>query len=242
MSSTEIERIIKIKNNNKNVTQKNWLFFLFFFHSLFLLFFFSLTFHMTDSNSNNSSQKHINSDRVDSLEEGDITEVLSNIHLARKPSPANEERLHNTEDSESEEDLTEEHVDTHLLATQVENSGVNNTPQDSLESVEQHPSHEQVDNGIEDENRNSNAGTLHPSEQQEQREPNEDTISPLAPTVNSTQNSNSNRGRSVSSVSPSTTPGLLPRSQRVWEMDRQAPECRRCHRRFNFLVRRHHCR
>ncbi|KAI8375786.1 FYVE zinc finger-domain-containing protein [Blakeslea trispora] len=37
-------------------------------------------------------------------------------------------------------------------------------------------------------------------------------------------------------------PALLPRSQRVWEMDRQAPECRRCYRRFNFLVRRHHCR
>ncbi|KAI8365508.1 FYVE zinc finger-domain-containing protein [Choanephora cucurbitarum] len=37
-------------------------------------------------------------------------------------------------------------------------------------------------------------------------------------------------------------PVHLPRSQRVWEMDRQAPECRRCHRRFNFLVRRHHCR
>lgn len=56
------------------------------------------------------------------------------------------------------------------------------------------------------------------------------------------QNSN-NRGRSVSSVNPSTTSGgLLPRSQRVWEMDRQAPECRRCHRRFNFLIRRHHCR
>ncbi|KAI8989287.1 FYVE zinc finger-domain-containing protein [Pilobolus umbonatus] len=35
---------------------------------------------------------------------------------------------------------------------------------------------------------------------------------------------------------------IPPRSQRVWEMDRQAPECRRCHRRFSFLVRRHHCR
>ncbi|KAL9541975.1 hypothetical protein MBANPS3_008843 [Mucor bainieri] len=60
-------------------------------------------------------------------------------------------------------------------------------------------------------------------------------------TSNST--SHSPRGRSVSSVSPSTLNGnLLPRAQRVWEMDRQAPECRRCHRRFNFLVRRHHCR
>ncbi|KAI8092314.1 FYVE zinc finger-domain-containing protein [Gilbertella persicaria] len=51
------------------------------------------------------------------------------------------------------------------------------------------------------------------------------------------------RGRSVSNVHPGTQhTGILPRSQRVWEMDRQAPECRRCHRRFNFLVRRHHCR
>ncbi|KAI7857592.1 hypothetical protein BDC45DRAFT_17319 [Circinella umbellata] len=33
-----------------------------------------------------------------------------------------------------------------------------------------------------------------------------------------------------------------PRSRRVWEEDRQASECRRCNRRFNFLVRRHHCR
>lgn len=42
---------------------------------------------------------------------------------------------------------------------------------------------------------------------------------------------------------PPTQPSpLLPRSQRIWEMDRQAPECRICHRRFNFLVRRHHCR
>ncbi|KAG0165669.1 hypothetical protein DFQ30_008158 [Apophysomyces sp. BC1015] len=32
------------------------------------------------------------------------------------------------------------------------------------------------------------------------------------------------------------------RGQRVWEADQQASECRRCGRRFNFLVRRHHCR
>ncbi|KAF7727440.1 DnaJ (Hsp40), sub C, member 2 [Apophysomyces ossiformis] len=32
------------------------------------------------------------------------------------------------------------------------------------------------------------------------------------------------------------------RAQRVWEADQQASECRRCGRRFNFLVRRHHCR
>ncbi|GAN05782.1 phosphatidylinositol(3)-phosphate binding protein [Mucor ambiguus] len=68
---------------------------------------------------------------------------------------------------------------------------------------------------------------------------NNSTIS--VPNTNSAPHSP--RGRSVSSVSPSTLNGsLLPRSQRVWEMDRQAPECRRCHRRFNFLVRRHHCR
>ncbi|CAO3674963.1 unnamed protein product [Rhizopus stolonifer] len=36
--------------------------------------------------------------------------------------------------------------------------------------------------------------------------------------------------------------GLLPRSQRVWELNRHASECRRCYRRFNFLIRRHHCR
>lgn len=31
-------------------------------------------------------------------------------------------------------------------------------------------------------------------------------------------------------------------SHRVWESDKDANECRRCKRRFNFLVRRHHCR
>jgi len=44
---------------------------------------------------------------------------------------------------------------------------------------------------------------------------------------------------------------FLPRSQsqsltistnRVWEADKDASDCRRCKRRFNFLVRRHHCR
>jgi hypothetical protein len=33
-----------------------------------------------------------------------------------------------------------------------------------------------------------------------------------------------------------------PRPRHVWESDRQASECRRCNRRFSFLVRRHHCR
>ncbi|RCH99978.1 hypothetical protein CU098_006300 [Rhizopus stolonifer] len=49
------------------------------------------------------------------------------------------------------------------------------------------------------------------------------------------------RNRSKSNAD-STSGGLLPRSQRVWELDRHASECRRCHRRFNFLIRRHHCR
>ncbi|CAO3681669.1 unnamed protein product [Rhizopus stolonifer] len=49
------------------------------------------------------------------------------------------------------------------------------------------------------------------------------------------------RNRSKSNAD-STSGGLLPRSQRVWELDRHASECRQCHRRFNFLIRRHHCR
>lgn len=31
-------------------------------------------------------------------------------------------------------------------------------------------------------------------------------------------------------------------TNRVWESDKDTNECRRCKRRFNFLVRRHHCR
>lgn len=146
------------------------------------------------------------------VEEGDIAEVVPNLELLRKPSLP-EERLHNTGDSESEEDLTEEHVDTHLLSTQLEDLNIIPKPVESTES---------------------NAGTLQVEEQQ-------DMISPLTPIAAPQPMS---RGRSSSSVNPPTTStvGLLPRSQRVWEMDRQAPECRRCHRRFNFLVRRHHCR
>ncbi|KAI9265923.1 hypothetical protein BY458DRAFT_513040 [Sporodiniella umbellata] len=49
------------------------------------------------------------------------------------------------------------------------------------------------------------------------------------------------RNRSKSNAD-STKGSILPKSQRVWEPDRHASECRRCHRRFNFLVRRHHCR
>ncbi|KAG2212681.1 hypothetical protein INT47_000658 [Mucor saturninus] len=147
------------------------------------------------------------------VEEGDIAEGVPNLELLRKPSLP-EERLHNTGDSESEEDLTEEHVDTHLLSTQ-------------LEDLSFIPTHEEPTE--------SNAGTLQVEEQQ-------DMIGPLTPIA--APQTTMSRGRSSSSVNPTTTSpvGLLPRSQRVWEMDRQAPECRRCHRRFNFLVRRHHCR
>jgi hypothetical protein len=81
-------------------------------------------------------------------------------------------------------------------------------------------------------------------EEEEEEEDEEETrntlpeiaAAPLPPVINN------NRTRSASTATPSTVNGLLPRSQRVWEMDRQASECRRCHRRFNFLVRRHHCR
>ncbi|KAG1147305.1 hypothetical protein G6F37_004977 [Rhizopus arrhizus] len=54
--------------------------------------------------------------------------------------------------------------------------------------------------------------------------------------------SSSDATRTRSKSNADLVTGLLPRSQRVWELDRHAPECRRCHRRFNFLVRRHHCR
>ncbi|KAG0183572.1 hypothetical protein DFQ28_001528, partial [Apophysomyces sp. BC1034] len=40
----------------------------------------------------------------------------------------------------------------------------------------------------------------------------------------------------------STYYAVPPRADRIWESDRQAHECRRCGRRFSFLVRRHHCR
>lgn len=144
---------------------------------------------------------------INGVEEGDLAEAVPSLQ-SNKPSLP-QDRLYNTGDSESEEDLTEELVDTHLLSTQLEDLNI--------------PSHvELID---------SNAGTLQVEQQ--------DMISPLTPISPQT----TSRGRSSSSVNPTTAVvGLLPRSQRVWEMDRQAPECRRCHRRFNFLVRRHHCR
>lgn len=204
------------------------------------------------------------------LEEGDITEALANIHLPRKPSPPHDERLHNNGDSESEEDLTEEHIDSNLIAPTSEGgshtecttttSEVTNSSEE-MERERTAGDNQQVEGSeLALEGRDNNAGTLQeppvpttvsapapqPQAEEEQHDTAEDTISPLAaPPANSSPNNSSSsnsRGRSASSVSPSTANGLLPRSQRVWEMDRQAPECRRCHRRFNFLVRRHHCR
>lgn len=208
---------------------------------------------MTDTNLTLQSDVMFAQDQH-TLEEGDITEALSNIHLARKPSP-HDERLHNNGDSESEEDLTEEHIDTNLMAAPSEGgSHVEYTTSEitnSSEEMEGGDNQEEEGSELPLEGGDNNAGTLQeplpppppPQAEEEQNEITEDTISPLAaPPANSSPNSSNNRGRSISSVSPSTVNGLLPRSQRVWEMDRQAPECRRCHRRFNFLVRRHHCR
>ncbi|KAI8878156.1 FYVE-domain-containing protein, partial [Backusella circina FSU 941] len=55
------------------------------------------------------------------------------------------------------------------------------------------------------------------------------------------------RMRSRSNVIPphlsQQDPSILPpQAQRIWEMDRVTPQCRRCDRQFTFLVRRHHCR
>lgn len=50
---------------------------------------------------------------------------------------------------------------------------------------------------------------------------------------------------SISSPRPSlqsTRSSSLSRIAYVWERNEQAPNCRRCGRWFNFLVRRHHCR
>lgn len=53
------------------------------------------------------------------------------------------------------------------------------------------------------------------------------------------------RNPSISSPRPSlqsTRSSSLSRIAYVWERNEQAPNCRRCGRWFNFLVRRHHCR
>lgn len=49
----------------------------------------------------------------------------------------------------------------------------------------------------------------------------------------------------TTSTAPSSRREIQPITvvtNRVWESDKDANECRRCKRRFNFLVRRHHCR
>lgn len=236
---------------------------------LFQTFLFPFNRNMTDTNHTLQNDVLFAQDG-NTLEEGDITEALSNIHLPRKPSPPHDERLHNNGDSESEEDLTEEHIDSNLNSphseggsqaeyTTTTTSEVTNSSEEMERERTAGDNQETEGNELALEGEDNNAGTLKepppaapvPQQQQAQEEQHydtaaEDTISPLAapPAISFSNNSSSSnsRGRSVSSVNPSTTNGLLPRSQRVWEMDRQAPECRRCHRRFNFLVRRHHCR
>jgi hypothetical protein len=179
------------------------------------------------------------------LEEGDITEAANNLHVNRKPSIHINEQEHTHGDSESEEDLTDEHVNSESF--QLGNNNITTPEEYNASSVLSNHEHEEEEVNEEEEEEeqqeeesSSNAGTL---QQQQQQHPTELTSPP--PITLSPPNITNSRGRSVSSASPSTTTiniGLLPRSQRVWEMDRQAPECRRCHRRFNFLVRRHHCR
>jgi hypothetical protein len=202
------------------------------------------------------------------LEEGDITEAVPNIiHIQPRPTPSHEqpERLHNNGDSESEEDVTEEHYDTtltngteqlsiHSQSTSFnlnETDNNNNTPNEETMTT---------NDPVQTENEQVQVNGIILEEQENDQEDDDDDNQPLSvnlsyrpridqepsihPTFTNVNNTtvSSTRGRSVSNASPNTTSGLLPRSQRVWEMDRQAPECRKCHRRFNFLVRRHHCR
>jgi hypothetical protein len=184
------------------------------------------------------------------LEEGDITEAVPNmIHIHPKPTPSHElpERLHNNGDSESEEDVTEEHYDT-TLTNGIEQLSIHSQSSErvSINSVE-------IEEPTVAENERTQVNGIVPEVDEEDDDDNQPLSANLSyrsraeqePNVHPTSanmTASSTRGRSVSSASPTTTSGLLPRSQRVWEMDRQAPECRRCHRRFNFLVRRHHCR
>ncbi|KAI9486747.1 MAG: FYVE zinc finger-domain-containing protein [Benjaminiella poitrasii] len=137
-------------------------------------------------------------------EEGDITETTMHheaINSIRRPSQSSEE-------SDSEEDVTEESGNYNSLITGLEHLSLQTSP----------------------------------------NEPEQTTTEPTRTTslISNNNNNINNRGRSISSAASTTSTanniGLLPRSQRVWEMDRQVPDCRRCHRRFNFLVRRHHCR
>lgn len=182
---------------------------------------------MTDINVSQSIPNEPPFEETASLTELDITEQDGTLDIHHPCQDHHDhQRLHSPGDSESEEDLTEEHVDTNLLENQLHNLHLDPIP--TLETTTDSTTQQDC-----------NAGTLHPTVEQAERAEQADTINPLPPTHST---SNTSRGRSSSSVSPSTVVGLLPRSQRVWEMDRQAPECRRCHRRFNFLVRRHHCR
>lgn len=179
--------------------------------------------YISSETEDTSIQEHENH-----LEEGDITDVM--IQPRAITSHEHPERLHNNGDSESE-DVTEEHHER--------NESIHS--QSCANSVDiQDPTQTEIEQGQvnviipEDDDDNQPLSASMPYKPRIEQEPN---IHPTS-TVSST------RGRSVSNACPSTTApsGLLPRSQRVWEMDRQAPECRRCHRRFNFLVRRHHCR
>lgn len=69
-----------------------------------------------------------------------------------------------------------------------------------------------------------------------------DSSSSNAPSISSDQGRMRSKSNADYTAYTNSGSHLPPRSQRVWELDRHAPECRRCHRRFNFLVRRHHCR
>ncbi|KAG2213225.1 hypothetical protein INT46_001586 [Mucor plumbeus] len=218
-------------------------------------------------------------DRDSILEEGDITEAVSNIiHVNRAPSPPQNtcERLYQNRGSDSEEDMTEETLqqyDVDNLATNLNNLSTDITEDPATEEIDTTTYDREQDTVNEEEERQLNIPTIiheHAEPEQESSDTNlvgptdsvnsesipaATTITTYSKRIDNNNNNNNNtisstnntstssRGRSVSSVSPSSlSSGLLPRSQRVWEMDRQAPECRRCHRRFNFLVRRHHCR
>lgn len=188
------------------------------------------------------------------------------------PPQDTHERLHQNGGSDSEEDMTEEnvhHYDAGHLVTRMDNLSTDTTEHAQTETPTTPSDGEQQHTESVQEGARSDIPAIvreHADPQQASSDSQSiaptDVVNngsrPAAAAAATTASSSSNntisvpstnstpyspRGRSVSSVSPSTLNGaLLPRSQRVWEMDRQAPECRRCHRRFNFLVRRHHCR
>ncbi|EPB86994.1 hypothetical protein HMPREF1544_06212 [Mucor circinelloides 1006PhL] len=206
-------------------------------------------------------------------EEGDITEAVANIiHVNRTPSPPKDthERLHQNGGSDSEEDMTEEnvqHYDVGSLVAHMDNLSTDTSEHATaaeIDTATAYDREQRIVNGHEEARSDiptivrehtdpaqmsSDSHSIGPTDIVNSRStPTTATATAVKSNNNITvpdtgSTSHSPRGRSVSSVSPSTLSGnLLPRSQRVWEMDRQAPECRRCHRRFNFLVRRHHCR